>query len=175
VLDAAASRAAPPRPAPPPAARPSPPSISSASPLAAQTPVMVTSPPPKIEIDNDRWLDLLMRCSLKGPVQELAVHAAFLGYSDGIVRLILDEELRPAALVKQLAEAISAQLGGSVQLKFETGEPVHIETLHQRAERQRDAKQTAAEDNFMANPDVQRLINQQGAKLVPDSIRPFED
>ena len=45
----------------------------------------------------------------------------------------------------------------------------------QRVERQRDAKQTAAEENFMAHPDVQRLMGQQGAKLVPDSIRPFED
>ena len=74
-----------------------------------------------------------------------------------------------------MTDTIGAQLGGSVQLRFDSAKPDNAETLHQRVERQRDAKQTAAEEQFMAHPDVQRLISQQGAKLVPDSIRPFED
>ena len=49
------------------------------------------------------------------------------------------------------------------------------ETLQQRSHRQRDARQTAAEENFMNNPDVQRLIQQHGAKVVPDSIRPLDE
>jgi DNA polymerase-3 subunit gamma/tau len=134
--------------------------------------------PPAANIDNDRWLDLVARSGLRGPARELAAHAAFVGYADGVMRLSLspdDDHLRAPGLVKSLTDALSAQLGGPVQIRFETGKPANVETLHQRNERQRDAKQAAAEDAFLAHPDVQRLMQQHGAKLVPDSIRPFED
>jgi len=134
--------------------------------------------PPATEIDNERWLDLVARSGLRGPARELAAHAAFLGYADGVLRLSLspdDDHLRAPALLKALTDAMSAQLGGPVQIKLDSGKPAQIETLHQRNERQRDAKQAAAEDAFLAHPDVQRLMTQQGAKLVPDSIRPYED
>jgi DNA polymerase-3 subunit gamma/tau len=171
--------------------RPPPVSIPSASPPAAAMPAASPSPhievspaasssaaPPPTAIDNDRWLDLVDRSGLRGPARELAAHSAFLGYEAGVLRLALspdDDHLRSPGLIKALGDALSAQLGGAVQLKFETGRAAHVETLHQRNERQRDAKQTAAEEHFMAHPDVQRLMGQQGAKLVPDSIRPFED
>jgi DNA polymerase III subunit gamma/tau len=134
--------------------------------------------PPAIEIDNDRWLDLLANSGLRGPARELAAHAAFTGYVNGVLRLSLsadDDHLRSPSLVKALTDTVSAQLGGTVQLKFDSAKPANAETLHQRGERQRDAKQTAAEEQFMAHPDVQWLMSRQGAKLVPDSIRPFED
>ncbi|MEQ1511183.1 MAG: DNA polymerase III subunit gamma/tau [Lysobacteraceae bacterium] len=160
------------RPVQPPA-----PSIAPVMPTpAAQAPE--TGSPPTLEIDNDRWLDLLADSGLRGPARELAAHAAFSGYADGVLRLSLsadDDHLRSPSLVKALTDTISAQLGGPVQLKFDSAKPANAETLHQRGERQRDAKQTAAEEQFMAHPDVQRLMSQQGAKLVPDSIRPFED
>jgi DNA polymerase III subunit gamma/tau len=155
----------------PPPARPAPFAIEIApQPVAAAAPV--------VEIDNDRWLELVGNSGLRGPARELAAHAAFAGYAGGVVRLSLsadDDHLRSPALVKALSDALAAQLGGPVQLKFDSAKPANAETLHQRVERQRDAKQTAAEEQFMAHPDVQRLIGQQGAKLVPDSIRPFED
>lgn len=133
---------------------------------------------PTIEIDHERWLDLVSRSGLRGPARELAAHAAFLGYADGVLRLSLspdDDHLRTPTLTKALTDAMSAQLGGPVQIKLDTGKAAQVETLHQRNERQRDAKQAAAEDAFLAHPDVQRLMTQQGAKLVPDSIRPYDD
>ena len=164
-------RSSPPAHEPPPPTRPAPVAIEVAAPVA-------TAAAPMVAIDNDRWLELVAQTGLRGPARELAAHAAFTGYADGVLRLSLsaeDDHLRSPSLVKALTDALSAQLGGAVQLKFETGKPANAETLHQRVERQRDAKQTAAEENFMSNPDVQRLMSQQGAKLVPDSIRPFED
>ena len=149
--------------------------------------IEVTAPPPAtprasvaadIEIDAGRWLDLVDRCDLRGPVRELAAHAAFVACANGTLRLALsaeDDHLRSPALIKALADALSAQLGGPVQLKFETGKAANAETMHERNLRQRDEKQAAAEEAFLGHPDVQRLMQQQGAKLVPDSIRPFED
>jgi DNA polymerase-3 subunit gamma/tau len=141
-------------------------------------PTNANESPPAIEIDHDRWLDLIANSGLRGPARELAAHAAFVAYANGTLRLSLsadDDHLRAPALVKSLADALSTQLGGPVQIKFETGKSAQTETLHQRNERQRDAKQTAAEEAFLSNPDVQRLMHQHGAKLVPDSIRPFDE
>jgi DNA polymerase III subunit gamma/tau len=166
---AAPARTPPPAIEPPPV-RPIPAAIEVSAPIA-------TAAAPIIDIDNDRWLDLLANSGLRGPARELAAHAAFTGYADGVLRLSLsaaDDHLRSPPLVKALTDALSVQLGGAVQLKFDS-KPANAETLHQRVERQRDARQTSAEENFMAHPDVQRLMNQQGAKLVPDSIRPFDD
>ncbi len=150
--------------------------------------IEVTAPPPAAVradpvaavagIDAERWLDLVERCDLRGPVRELAGHAAFVAHAGDTLRLALsaeDDHLRSPALIKALADALSAQLGGPVQLKFETGKVANAETMHARNARQRDEKQAAAEEAFLGHPDVQRLIQQQGAKLVPDSIRPFED
>ena len=184
-LDASAQRPhtaatqPPPAPvrAPLPASFDPPPTRSSPAAAEPSVPVMPVASP-AIEIDNDRWLDLLANSGLRGPARELAAHAAFTGYADGVLHLSLsadDDHLRSPALVKALTETISAQLGGVVQLKFDNAKSANAETFHQRVERQRDAKQTAAEEQFMAHPDVQRLMSQQGAKLVPDSIRPFED
>jgi len=150
--------------------------------------IEVTAPPPAAVradpaaavagIDAERWLDLVERCDLRGPVRELAGHAAFVAHAGDTLRLALsaeDDHLRSPALIKALADALSAQLGGPVQLKFETGKVANAETMHARNARQRDEKQAAAEEAFLGHPDVQRLMQQQGAKLVPDSIRPFED
>ncbi len=149
-----------------------------ATPAPAASEIAAPAVAPVIDIDNDRWLDLLANSGLRGPARELAAHAAFTGYADGVLRLSLsaqDDHLRSPSLINALTDALSAQLGGPVQLKFDSAKSANAETLHQRVERQRDAKQTSAEASFMANPDVQRLMNQQGATLVPDSIRPFED
>jgi DNA polymerase-3 subunit gamma/tau len=189
-LDTTASRP-PPRPLPttamenpaapgrtPPPAYEPPPSRPATAAIIEVAAATTAATAPTAVIDNDRWLELFAQSGLRGPARELAAHAAFIDYADGVLRLSLsadDDHLRSPSLVKALTDTIGAQLGGSVQLKFDSTKPANAETLHQRVERQRDAKQTAAEEQFMAHPDVQRLMSQQGAKLVPDSIRPFED
>ena len=63
--------------------------------------------------------------------------------------------------------------GGVPQLRFDTREAG--ETPVQRSERQRDARQEAAEAAFTADPQVRQLMSRYGARLVPDSIRPLDD
>jgi DNA polymerase-3 subunit gamma/tau len=36
-------------------------------------------------------------------------------------------------------------------------------------------KQAGAEQGFVTDPDIQRLVNVHGAQIVPDSIRPLGD
>jgi DNA polymerase-3 subunit gamma/tau len=127
--------------------------------------------------DADAWHSLVANSGLRGPARLLAEHAGFVAYADGALVLSLpatDEHLRGAAMVKMVADALAPALGEAPQIRFETAtQPA--QSLRERNERVRDERQASAEDAFMNDPDVQRLISQHGAKIVPDSIRPFDE
>ncbi|MCD9031054.1 DNA polymerase III subunit gamma/tau, partial [Luteimonas sp. Y-2-2-4F] len=154
------------------AAPPSPP-----APVAA--PAVAPSPaPPRVAVDVDGWPDLVVRLGLRGPLRELAAHTAFVGYADGVLRLSLpesDDHLKTPLLVGQFADALAPHFGAAPTLRFEAEAPAAGETLRARHARERDARQSAAEDAFLNDPDVKRLMTQQGARLVPDSIRPVDE
>jgi len=160
--------ASPPRPMPeaPVASAPSPPAPA---PKPANSASLAN-------LDADGWVELVARSGVRGPAAQLAAHSGFVAYADGVLRLTLapaDEHLKGPAMVKMLAAALESQLGAVPQIKFELAEPSG-DTLHVRNERQRDARQARAEDTFMNDPDVRRMLDS-GAKLVPDSIRPLDD
>jgi DNA polymerase-3 subunit gamma/tau len=130
-----------------------------------------------VVVDTDRWLELIASAALRGPARELAAHASFIGYDNGVLRLSLspaDEHLKMPGLVKMLCESLAYALGAAPNIRFEAAAS-SSETLHQRSTRERDARQVAAESAFMSDPGVQRLIQSHGATLVPDSIRPFDE
>ena len=127
-------------------------------------------------VDDVAWHALVAASSLRGPARLLAEHAGFVGYANGVLSLSLsptDEHLRGDAMVKMVSDALASTLGAAPQIKFV--DAAKVESLHQRNERARDERQAAAESLFMGDPDVQRLISQHGAKVVPDSIRPFDE
>ncbi len=127
-------------------------------------------------LDAEGWLDLVSRLDLKGAARQLAVHAGFVAYSDGILRLSLaqgDEFLKTELAIRQLREALAGPLQHMPDIRFEAGSEAG-ETLERRARRARDARQDAAEQAFLDDPDVRRLMAR-GATLVPGSIRPLDD
>jgi len=127
--------------------------------------------------DDDAWHALVANSGLRGPARLLAEHSVFVGYDGSVLRLSLpavDEHLKSTALITMVANALVAALGAAPQIRFENA-TVQGESLRERNERARDERQSAAESAFMSDPDVQRLISQHGAKVVPDSIRPFDD
>ncbi len=127
--------------------------------------------------DADAWHDLVAASGLKGPARLLAEHAGFIGYTDGVLSLSLpasEEHLRSSMLVVMVADALSPALGAAPQIRFEAAAKP-ADSLHQRNQRARDQRQISAEDVFMNDPDVQRLITQHGARVVPDSIRPLDE
>ena len=107
----------------------------------------------------------------------LAEHAGFIACRDGVLRLSLppdDEHLRATGLVQALADALALKLGSAPQIHFQDADKSAV-SLRERNERARDERQAAAEAAFMADPDVRRLIDEHGARVVPDSIRPFDE
>ncbi|WP_298573858.1 DNA polymerase III subunit gamma/tau [uncultured Luteimonas sp.] len=170
------------RPAPPPGAEPvaeapaSPaPPPAPAPPAAPARPAAPTAP---VALDGAGWVDLIANLGLRGPVRELAAHASFIDWSGGVLRLSLpasDDHLKAPFLVSQLANALSPSLGAAPQIRFDEVAAAAGETLHARTARERDERQAAAESDFLSDPNVQRLMRQHGARVVPDSIRPFDE
>jgi len=126
--------------------------------------------------DAEDWLALQPVLALRGPARELAAHTAFLGCEGGALRLALapgSDHLRNDSLVRQLAQAVGQAIGAQVQVRFEKAPAAApADTLHDRTQRQRSERQSGAEADFFADPVVSRLL-EQGATVVPDSIRPL--
>ena len=191
---AAATRAAPTRAAvtaaPPPAysAAPAPQAsergrIAEPAPSAQPPPTAVVAAPAAAAphgqdiADADAWHALIAASGLRGPGRLLAEHAGFVGYGNGVLSLSLsqdDELLRSAGAIRMVTDALAPALGAGLKISFESAARP-AESLRERNERARDQRQVAAEQAFMADPDVQRLMDQHGARIVPDSIRPLDE
>ncbi|NIJ76678.1 DNA polymerase-3 subunit gamma/tau [Xanthomonas campestris] len=148
---------------------------------APSVPPPATDPSPLLDdghiADAEQWLDLVTRSGLNGPSRQLAANAAFIGHRDGVLRLALApgfEYLNSERSIANLAQALAPELGNTPRIVIETGN-ADVETLHERASRQKGERQSAAETAFMNDPNVQQLIQQQGARVVPDSIRPYDE
>ena len=140
---------------------------------AIQEPVMNYA---KHELKNhEQWLDVIEAAELKGPARELAAHSIFIAFDAGLLKLALPDgflHLRSDAVVTGLSQKLAATLGEIPKIIFEKAN-LQSETLHDRTARFRSEKQTDAQSAFMADPVVSQLL-QQGAQIVPDSIRPLE-
>ena len=164
--------------------------VREAPPIAAagivpEPPTAAPKPPsmPRPEVPTrhlrnaDDWMAIVADAGLKGPAKDLAAHASFVAHADDVLTLALPEDLehlRTDALVGKLADAFGGALGAVPRIVFAKAADSG-DTLHARNERARDARQANAEQEFQDNPTVRRYMQQFGAKLVPDSIRPTED
>ncbi|NYH47545.1 DNA polymerase III subunit gamma/tau [Xanthomonas arboricola] len=156
-------------------------SMPSVAAPSVSAPAQTTDPSPLLDNghidDAEQWLDLVTRSGLNGPSRQLAANAAFIGHRDGVLRLALApgfEYLNSERSIANLAQALAPELGNTPRIVIETGN-ADVETLHERASRQKGERQSAAETAFMNDPNVQQLIQQQGARVVPDSIRPYDE
>ena len=134
--------------------------------------------PSQTAISPEDWPDFIASASLRGAVREMAAHAVLLRHQGEQIVLGLAQEQdhfnRPQML-SQLADQLADKLGYTPRLQIEIVQgSAPTDSLHQRNSRERDARQQAAEDAFMGDPDVQKLVAR-GARVVPDSIRPFDD
>ncbi|UYC11171.1 DNA polymerase III subunit gamma/tau [Xanthomonas sp. CFBP 8445] len=175
-----------PRPAPVAAPAPAVVPAAAAEPEMAMVPPLAPTPrthapvsdTPRALHSAEDWLELVADCGLSGPSRQLAANAAFVSHAEGVLRLSLSpgfEYLQSERSLGELAAALADALGQRPKIVIESGIAVDAETLHERSHRQRGERQNAAETAFMNDPAVQALIQQQGARVVPDSIRPYDE
>jgi DNA polymerase III subunit gamma/tau len=140
------------------------------------TPAIMSPKVSRYELKNhEQWLDVIEAAELKGPARELAAHSIFVAFDNGILKLALPDgflHLRSDAVVASLVQKLAPALGEVAKIIFEKA-TMPSETLHDRTARFRTEKQTDAQSAFMADPVVSQLL-QQGAQIVPDSIRSLD-
>jgi DNA polymerase-3 subunit gamma/tau len=171
-----APRAAPQAPverqAAPPMARPEP---VAAAPVPAQAPAAR-------EVPRDArglpvWEALIEQAGLRGPLGQLAQNA-HLRERDGqtLVMGLQSAHMHLAVepMVSQMEERISNALGERIRLRFVNDQSVATHTPAARAANAREEAQSAAEASIDSDPLVQSLKREFGAKVVPQSIKPFE-
>lgn len=155
-----------------------------AMPAAPAAPAPAPTPAPAAPVaasgglhDADDWLAFVASSELSGPARELAANSAFVAHADGVLRLALTDGfdyLQTDRSLQQLEQALTARFGGQRRIVFGTGQ-AQAETLHARQDRERNERQDAAQAAFLGNAHVRTLVEQQGARVVPDSIRPYQE
>ena len=187
----AASSPASPRPAPAAPARPAaaaerqanhtaplPPRQESTAVAAAPTAAPAAAIPVARDADGlPDWDALIERAGLRGPFGLLAQNAVLRGREGQTLILALQPahmSLAVEPMVSQMEERIGNALGERIRLRFVGhAQGAATETPAARAAQARDAAQSAAELAIEGDPLVQSLKREFGARVVPQSIKPF--
>ncbi|QRP65218.1 DNA polymerase III subunit gamma/tau [Rhodanobacter sp. FDAARGOS 1247] len=181
----ASNQAAAPRPpAPAPARASAAPARAvevSAPPMAAAP---APAPAPAVPVTRDAdglpdWESLIERAGLRGPFSVLAQNA-ILRERDGQTLVLA---LQPAhmsmavePMVSQMEERIGNALGERIKLRFVSqNQAAAAQTPAARAAQARSSAQAAAEQAIEDDPLVQTLKRDFGARVVPQSIKPFDN
>jgi len=164
-------RASVPVPAVPPAPPP--------APLAAAQAKHASVPPPgpaavaPMTFDGD-WPGLVARLPVQGLPRQLAAVAELVAHEGDVFRLrVPTRALAEASNVERLKAGLAQHFGRPVRLNIEVG-ATQGPTAAGLAEQARADRQRRAEEAIYGDPFVKQLIDNFGAQVDPNSIRPNE-
>ncbi|KZC36915.1 UNVERIFIED_ORG: DNA polymerase III subunit gamma/tau, partial [Rhodanobacter sp. FW104-R5] len=146
---------------------------------ATPAPAVAAAPPTRDANGLPDWEALIERAGLRGPFGLLAQNAV-LRERDGQTLVLA---LQPAhmslavePMVSQMEERIGQALGERIRLRFVNSNlAAAAQTPAARAAQARDAAQAAAEQAIEGDPLVQSLKREFGARVVPQSVKPFDN
>jgi len=148
----------------------------------AAAPAAAAAPAPRAPVAVDarglpHWDSLIEQANFRGPLGQLAQNAVLRDREGHTLVLALQPihmHLAVEPMVGQMEERVSQALGERVKLRFVEEHGAAGETLAARAANARVAAQSAAEQAIEEDPLVQSLKREFGARVVPQSIKPFE-
>ena len=148
---------------------PAPKSTTSAATSASATPATVSSG------DRPDWHSLMRALPVRGLVQQLAHQTELQDWVDspqGIIATVITSlpQLASVDSVSRLSEALSMHYGKKVQIEIVEG-AVEKTVAKIDAQVQQEKRQNA-EERIAADPFVQQLEREFGAKVVSGSVRP---
>jgi DNA polymerase-3 subunit gamma/tau len=168
--------------APAPAARASAPAAKSATPTASKAVASAPAPataatPVGNSIDRPDWHDLMRQLPVKGLVQQLAFQTELQDWNDsaaGVRATIVTPmpQLASEASIARLADALTAHFGKPVKIVIEKGE-VEGKTVAKVDAQIHQEKRMNAEQMIAADPFIQQLEKEFGAKVVGGSVKPL--
>ena len=173
-------------PAPAPAAR-----ASAPAPAPAATKPVISTPAPAISVapvaaasnavgnpaERPDWHALMRQLPVKGMVQQLAFQTELQDWSDlatGVKATIVTPmpQLASEASVARLADALTAHFGKPVKVCIEKGQ-VEGKTVAKVDQQIHQEKRQNAEQLIAADPFIQQLEKEFGAKVVGGSVKPL--
>ncbi|WP_130620509.1 DNA polymerase III subunit gamma/tau [Dyella amyloliquefaciens] len=144
----------------------------------APAPVAAREPVARDANGLPHWESLIEQANLRGPLGQLAQNAALRGREGQTLILALQPahmHLAVEPMMGQMEDRISQALGERIKLRFTEERTAVSETPAARAANAREAAQSAAEQAIDEDPLVQSLKREFGARVVPQSIKPFEN
>jgi DNA polymerase-3 subunit gamma/tau len=136
--------------------------------VSARTAVAATAESP---LATD-WFDLIGRAELRGPSRELAGQLKPIEGSGARWKLALApkfDSLNSPFARRGLEDALKALLGTECQLEI-VMRSLDGETLAERSARARADRMASAERELLADPGLQALTQEFGARVVPGSL-----
>jgi len=168
----------------PPATRPAP-AVPTAKPIvhsSASAPVAPSAPPLVAAavgntLERPDWHALMRQLSVKGLVQQLAFQTELQDWNDsatGVRATVVTPmpQLASEASIGRLADALTAHFGKPVKLLVEKGE-VEGKTVAKVDQQIHQEKRQNAEQLIAADPFIQQLEKEFGAKVVGGSVKPL--
>ena len=171
---AAPKSAAPANRAAPAASAASAPKASAPAPATAAAPA---GPANTGSVDRPDWHGLMRQLPVRGLVQQLAFQTELQDWNDspnGIKAVVVTPmpQLASEASVARLADALTAHFGKTVKVIIEKGE-VEGKTVAKVDAQIHQEKRLNAEQMIAADPFIQQLEKEFGAKVVGGSVKPL--
>jgi DNA polymerase-3 subunit gamma/tau len=123
-----------------------------------------------------QWAQFVATLPLAGLVREMAAHSELVSADGDHVRLrVAIKSYAETGNVEKLRAALSQHFGRPVRVSVEVGSTAGATTAASVAERARLERQRSAEQAILSDPFVKELIENFGAQVDPQSIRPREN
>ncbi len=123
----------------------------------------------------EQWPQFVARLQVAGLARELASHSELLSVAGDHFRLRVSiKSYAEAGNVERLRAALTQHFGRPVRVSVELGSTAGATTAASLAEQARSERQKSAEQAIYGDPFVQELIENFGAQVEPQSIRPRE-
>ena len=122
----------------------------------------------------DDWFDLVARLQLRGPAQQLAAQLKLQEQQGTCWRLVLApnaEMLNTPTARHALEQAVRHQLGSDAMVEIMVRALDSGETPAERNLRARAERLAHAEQNLIADPGLQAITREFGARIIPGSLR----
>lgn len=139
------------------------------APTAADSPAIATT----LDFDGD-WPSLVARLHAQGAVRQLLAQSELKGVQGQVFQVQVPiRHLAEPSLVERARELLADHFGAGVQLQVTVGQ-TGGQTAAARASEQQARRQAESEEAIKADPFVRTLLEEFGATILPDSIKPLD-
>ena len=139
------------------------------APAVADAPAIATT----LDFDGD-WPSLVARLHAQGAVRQLLAQSELKGVQGLVFQVQVPiRHLAEPSLVERARELLADHFGAGVQLQVTVGQ-TGGQTAAARASEQQARRQAESEEAIKADPFVRTLLEEFGATILPDSIKPLD-